>query len=144
MFLFMMNIRTKTTRNDWCDLIKILWSIRIQPKTFHYLHNSLKKILITVVGFSNLRREGKKKTLQKTTVSSIVPRVWIIFDDMRLETCSSRCFLASCLPTFAIANFSGGNSSSSCTALLYLIAKFSISCHRQIQLNESSSKPYLV
>lgn len=51
-----------------------------------------------------------------------------MFEDIKSETCSSRCFFASCLPTFAIASFSGGSSSSSCTALLYLIAKFSISC----------------
>lgn len=53
---------------------------------------------------------------QKTMVSSMVERVWMMLDDMTVWTLASRCFLASCLPTRAMRSFSGASSSSSTTA----------------------------
>ena len=37
--------------------------------------------------------------LQKTTVSSMVPRVWMILEDMTASMSCSRCFFGSSLPT---------------------------------------------
>jgi len=53
---------------------------------------------------------------QKTMVSSMVERVWMMLEDMTVWTLASRCFLASCLPTRAMRSFSGASSSSSTTA----------------------------
>lgn len=127
------------------DIITVLYPLVGHKKNVYIrcsnngTHALLKEIIFcldkTVTTFTSCPMTGgcnnfgrpPRNELQKTTVSSMVPNVWTMFDDIKFETCSSRCFFASCLPTFAIASFSGGNSSSSCTALLYLTARFNIS-----------------